>query len=102
MPGIGFGEGADVSVFSSVNACRAPPDARGTIEKRRLVVIRPPLLIERMFYFTPTFSHAVKRNYLKVLWQNIFSHHPGMQLKDQTPYFDHGIGADQPLSFGQR
>ena len=50
--------------------------------------------VERMFYFTPTFSPAVKDIYLKVSWQNIFSYHPGMQFKDESTHLNHRVGAN--------
>jgi hypothetical protein len=54
-----------------------------------------------MFYFTPSFPFFVKRLQLKVSWQNFFAHHPGMQLKGQTPHLCHWIGADKHLRFGE-
>jgi hypothetical protein len=50
--------------------------------------------IERMFYFTPTFSSSVKVIYLKVSWQSVFFHHPGVGFKNHASHLDHGIRAN--------
>jgi hypothetical protein len=53
-----------------------------------------------MFYFNHS-RQSVKHLHIKVLWQDIFSDHPGMQLEDQPPHLDHWIGVDQFLCLGE-